>query len=429
MVSQLSTVHAQAYQLAFSLAQQAQTAYQYELGRPLDQFIQFAYWDSQYKGLTAGESLLFDLRRMEAQFIANNTRELELTKHISLALTQPLAFVQLLQTGSCQISLDETLFDFDHPGLYFRRLRSVALTIPCVTGPYTGVNATLMLAQSVVRTAAPSAGFQPWIWATSQTNNDPNIAASPSVSASPIIATSSAQNDGGLFETNLRDERWLPYEGQGAVCQMILELDPRDNNLDLSTVTDVILHTRYSARPGGDANAVREALVPVNPRTILISVRSTFPDAYYSFFNPTDTTATQQALALALAAQVFPYSNLGTPTITDITMVLALSEPLSAAESSNLASMSIQGTFGPTSATAQNVTFTPAPGTAPGGGPVPALTADAPYTGGTAAGPFTLTIPSANVPAPLQVPGSSPARFNSTALDDIVLLITYELKP
>src|ERR1035437_8214568 len=64
MITQLTTVYTQAYQLAFSLALQAQTAYQYELGRPTDQFIQFAYWNSQYQGLTAGDSLMFDLRRM-----------------------------------------------------------------------------------------------------------------------------------------------------------------------------------------------------------------------------------------------------------------------------------------------------------------------------------------------------------------------------
>ena len=58
MVTQLTTVHAQAYQLAFSLAQQAQSAYQYELGRPGDQFLQFAYWNSQYKGLTGGSRAL-----------------------------------------------------------------------------------------------------------------------------------------------------------------------------------------------------------------------------------------------------------------------------------------------------------------------------------------------------------------------------------
>src|SRR4029077_18142778 len=125
---------------------------------------------SQYKGLTAGESLLFDLRRMEAQYLANNLREQELTKHVSLALTQPAALVQLLQTGSCSITLDESLFDRDHPGQYFRRLRSVALTIPCVTGPFTGVNATLALGSAVVRTVAPSASYKPWIWANSGSN-------------------------------------------------------------------------------------------------------------------------------------------------------------------------------------------------------------------------------------------------------------------
>jgi hypothetical protein len=211
---------------------------------------------------------------------------------------------------------------------------------------------------------------------------------------------------------------------------MTLELDPRDNNFDLSTLTDVILHIRYSARPGGDANAVRKMLVPANPRKILVSVRSTFPDSYYSFFNPTDPTATQQTLTLALTPHIFPYTNLGTPTITDVTMIVALSEPLSTAETSALASMSIPAKFGPTTGTAQNIQFTPAAGTAPNGSdPIPALTAHAPYASRTATGSYTLTIASssANDWAALQVPESNPPRLNSAAIDDIMLLITYEL--
>ena len=101
MVTQLTTVYTQAYQLAFSLALQAQNAYRYELGSQ-DSFVQFGYWDSQHKGLTAGESLLFDLRRMEAQYLAANRRELELAKHVSLALTNPTALVMLRETGTCQ---------------------------------------------------------------------------------------------------------------------------------------------------------------------------------------------------------------------------------------------------------------------------------------------------------------------------------------
>ena len=154
MISQLTTVYTQAYQLAFSLAIQTQNAYQYELGSQ-DTFIQFGYWDSQHKGLTAGESLLFDLRRMEAQFLAENSRELEIIKHISMALTNPVQLVTLRETGQCSINLDEILFEYDYPGQYFRRLRSVALTIPCVTGPYTSVNATLSLTSAILRTQAP----------------------------------------------------------------------------------------------------------------------------------------------------------------------------------------------------------------------------------------------------------------------------------
>jgi len=325
MTSQLTTVYTQAYQITFGMALQAQAAYQYELGRPTDQFISFAYWNSQQKGLTAGDSLLFDLRRMEAQYLANNLRELELTKHISLALTQPLALVTLLQSGSCSINLDESVFDADHPGQYFRRLRSVAVTIPCVTGPYTGVNATLTLGGTIVRTAPPAAGFQPWQWANASSNTDAGVSSVPYQAGAQTIATSSGQNDAGLFEANLRDERWLPFEGQGAVSQWLLTLDPRDNNFDLSTVTDVIMHIRYTARTGGDAEAVRKALIPQGPRQVLISVRHTFCNQYYAFFNP-NSGATAQNLVLPLTANVLPYANLGKPSITDLSVYLLFNQ-------------------------------------------------------------------------------------------------------
>src|SRR5208283_3761099 len=220
MVTQLTTVYTQAYQLAFSLALQAQNAYQYELGNQ-DTFIQFGYWDSQHKGLTAGESLLFDLRRMEAQYIAENSRELELTKHISLALTAPLALVMLRETGTCQIALDEVLFEYDHPGQYFRRLRSVAITVPCVTGPYTGVNATLTLGTSAYRTTTALANpYPPDLGGPSAPTNY------ASTGGGVQVATSTGQNDAGLFDVNLRDERWLPFEGRGAISTWSLELRP-----------------------------------------------------------------------------------------------------------------------------------------------------------------------------------------------------------
>jgi hypothetical protein len=70
------------------------------------------------------------------------------------------------------------------------------------------------------------------------------------------IITCSAQNDRGLFKTNPRDERCLPLENPGVISEWELELptnpskgDP--HQFDYDTISDVILHIRYTAREGG----------------------------------------------------------------------------------------------------------------------------------------------------------------------------------
>ena len=421
MISQLTTIYTQAYQLAFSLALQAQNAYQYELGSQ-DTFIQFGYWDSQHKGLTAGESLLFDLRRMEAQYLAGNSRELELTKHISLALTSPTALVLLRETGTCQIALDEALFESDHPGQYFRRLRSVALTIPCVTGPYTGVNATLSLTNAMVRIQAPGTSYKPQ--SATAAPNDSTVVSSPVAAAgTQTIATSSGQNDAGLFDVNLRDERWLPFEGQGAISTWNLVLDPRDNNFDISTITDVVLHLRHTARGGGDqtaANNVRNALKPTTPRSILVSVRSTFGDAYYSFFNPA-TTATEQTLTLPMTNVIFPFSNLGhgVVKIESIAFYVVLSV--------TAAGNNIAATFGPTGGSSGPLALAPAPGQTTAGDPISALTALASFAPVAAPQSFTVTVPGASVPSGLGITVSGQTRLDPAKIEDILLIVTYSI--
>ena len=47
--------------------------------------------------------------------------------------------------------MPEEFFDMDCPGHYFRRIKSVAVSIPCVTGPYTSINCTLTLLKSSIR--------------------------------------------------------------------------------------------------------------------------------------------------------------------------------------------------------------------------------------------------------------------------------------
>ena len=162
MAGQIKTIYFQSYQLAFDLARRAERAYRFELGVFDDSsIVQFGYWDNLKQGLLAGERLQADLRRLEATYLDQNARELEVTKHVSLALTDPVALTALKANGWCVFDLPEALFDADYPGHYMRRLKSVAVTIPCVTGPYTTVSCPLALTAHHIRFDPTSSGSYP----------------------------------------------------------------------------------------------------------------------------------------------------------------------------------------------------------------------------------------------------------------------------
>ena len=168
------------------------------------------------------------------------------------------------------------------------------------------------LPSAVVRTVAPSAGYTPWSWAGSGSGCDPAISASPPAAAMPVItAASTGRDDAGLFEANLRDERWLPFEGQGAVSTWSLTLDQRDNSFDLSSITDVVLHVRYTARYGGDAETVRTALKPDKARSVLVSSRAVFGTRLLSLLPAGRQHRDSEALVLPLTDAIFPFLRSG----------------------------------------------------------------------------------------------------------------------
>lgn len=246
MITQVSGVYFQGYQLAFDMAKRAERCYRYELGIADTGFIQSTYWDSLKKGLLSGEKLALDLKRMDASYYDKNKREFEITKHISLNQVDPLALLKLKQNGVCFINLPEELFDIDYPGHYFRRIKSAAVSIPCIAGPYNNVNCTLTILKSRIRISADAANVD---YSTPPTENDPGFVFN--FSSIQQMVTSNAQNDNGLFEYNLRDERYLPFEGHGAISEWKLELNKDFKNFDLNSISDVILHVRYTARQGG----------------------------------------------------------------------------------------------------------------------------------------------------------------------------------
>ncbi|MHC1764916.1 MAG: toxin [Verrucomicrobiia bacterium] len=235
-IGQISSVFFQSYRLAYDLAKRAERCLRFELGLNDSSFISFGYWDGLKKGLLSGEKLQYDLRRLESAYLEQNRREFELTKSISLGVLDPLALVKLRETGRCFFRLPEELFDLDYPGHYFRRIKSVSLTLPCVAGPYTTVSCTLRLLKNSIRTttAGGDNGYP-------RNTDDAGLPADDTrfvETSIPVraIAASSAQHDSGVFELSFRDDRYLPFEGAGAISDWSLELfsDLPSNNPDPS---------------------------------------------------------------------------------------------------------------------------------------------------------------------------------------------------
>ncbi|CAN5845087.1 hypothetical protein BH18ACI4_BH18ACI4_08600 [soil metagenome] len=285
MVGGISGIFFQCYQMTFDLAKQAERCYRYELGVTSSNFIQFGAWDSQRKGLLAGERLYLQLKQLERAYLNGNRREYELTKHYSLVLNDPQALIQLRAQGKCEISLPEELFDADYPGHYMRRIKNVSLTIPAVVGPYAGVNCTLTLLKDKTRIkSALGDGY-----AEREGEEDDRFATN--WGRMQAIATSGGQNDSGMFELNFRDERYLPFEGAGAISKWRIEMDPDTNSFDFNTLADVVLHVRYSARDGGERlkKDAKEALSKAigeeanKPQARLFSLKHEFPTEWYQF--------------------------------------------------------------------------------------------------------------------------------------------------
>jgi hypothetical protein len=307
MQGETSRLYYEYYRFAFDTARKAERTMKQELMRPeLDSqtFVRFNYWDSGRKGLLSGEALHLDLKRMEMAYHDNNKRELELTRHVSLRQLDPLALLQLKQNGTCQVSIPEWLYDKDCPGHYMRRIKSVALSIPSVTGPYTGVHCTLSLLRSSIR---KSPIMKDGEYARQGAEDDRFVDYTGAIQS---VVTSSGSNDSGMFETNLRDERFLPFEGAGAVSAWKLDLPLSYPAFDYSTISDVILHVRYTARQGVIADKVKSALDELfsagpGPNganlALLFSLSHDFPIQWSAFVNGA------APLSLDLKRGYFPY--------------------------------------------------------------------------------------------------------------------------
>jgi len=306
-------LYGQVFQFAFDIAKKAERALQHELGNSELSFLQFGYLSGK-EGLLAGEKLYLDIKRMEMAYHDLNQREYEVTKHISLLQVSPLDLLKLRTTGRCTVFLPEELFDLDCPGHYFRRIKSVAVSIPCVVGSYTSINCTLTLLKSGIRKNSLLTDGK-----YARDGSEDNRFSDHFGSLQSIV-TSSGQNDSGLFETNLHDERYLPFENSGVISEWQLELPNEVRQFDYDTISDVILHFRYTSREGGGLlrkgaianleNQIDAAQTVGSVR--LFSLRHEFPAEWSKFKSVKIGGAiTDAELTLDLREEHFPYWSKG----------------------------------------------------------------------------------------------------------------------
>lgn len=243
----LRSLYYQAYTLAHDLAEKAEKTYVFERGLTKSNFIQ-GYWDDNNNGIFSGENLYLGLKQLEAAYQENRGYDYEITKHISLRQVNPRALLELRELGKCEFAVPEVLFDMDFPGHYKRRIKSVSLSVPCVVGPYTSINCTMRLLEHKYRVNIPK-NQNDYV----QKVNEADTNFQSGIIPIDHIAVSNGQNDSGVFELNFRDERYIPFEGAGAISKWELELPSGFRQFDYRTITDAIVHVRYTSVFGGDS--------------------------------------------------------------------------------------------------------------------------------------------------------------------------------
>jgi hypothetical protein len=217
------------------------------------------------------------------------------------------------------------LFDNDYPGHYNRRLTRVSVTVVYPNpGKFDNVKGTLTLTANQVRISTDTAAGYP----ESPVGSDPRFAYD--YAAVPQkIALGNAQDDPGLFVNsisgNITDQRYLPFENAGAVTSWHFEMPEATNEIDLSTVGDVMLHLYYTALDGGGAfqQTVQNnnaANVPASGVRIF-SAQNDFQSAWQAFLAPA-TAPANQVLTLNISPAKFPPWTRGkTISVTRLTVI------------------------------------------------------------------------------------------------------------
>ena len=264
LLSQMATLYFQAYDAVVGLCLSTEASFQYEMGDFDTRVIRPNVWMDNRHGLSAGQSMLLDLLRMERMFLERNERRLELTKTISLRQLFEQGKYTLVKSwddvikdlndGKLDFEFTQRMFDSDYPGHYCRQIATVSVSLPAVLGPYQDVRATLTQISSatVLKANIDSLGY----FYDPKGNQMPPLDILLNPRSHQQVGVSHGVDDPGMHQLTFGDERYLPFEGTGCVSLWRLAF-PRPKSVDqaklINSLTDIIVHVRYLAKAGGTA--------------------------------------------------------------------------------------------------------------------------------------------------------------------------------
>jgi hypothetical protein len=67
------------------------------------------------------------------------------------------------------------------------------------------------------------------------------------------IAITSGDNDAGVWNLNFGDEKYIPFEGAGAISSWSLSLPSQFRQFDYTSIADVVMTLKYTSLDGGPA--------------------------------------------------------------------------------------------------------------------------------------------------------------------------------
>ncbi|ADP11162.1 Insecticidal toxin complex protein TcaB (Toxin complex protein) [Erwinia sp. Ejp617] len=250
MVSRLSTLYYQMYDATIPVCIQARTALTRELGEDKAcGLFKSAVWSDLYQGLLAGEGLTTELQKLDNVWLQYGALGLEATRTVSLAALRgeetgslSAAVAKVLsnqndsaengilklenQIFSAQLDMSKLKLEQDYGATSSNKklhIKSIAVTLPTLLGPYQDIAATLSLGNE---TATLSHGLQ----------------------------------DSGRFITNLEDSRFQPFEGldvtsvKAPLTLSIFSVKEADDDAAanqraiVENLSDIIFHIRYIMR-------------------------------------------------------------------------------------------------------------------------------------------------------------------------------------